>query len=61
MLQIKLERIIYFQYIYIYIYIFFFFFFFENSAAYEIMWENLVEQEGPQVTIEYDSYALHAG
>ena len=36
-------------------------FFFENSAFYEIMWENLVEQDRPQATIEYDACALHAG
>jgi len=26
-------------------------YFFENLAVYEIMWKNIVEPEGPQVTI----------
>ena len=31
-------------------------FFFENHAVYEVMWESIVEPDGPQMT-----YALHAG
>jgi len=27
-----------------------FFFFFENRAVYEVMWKNIVEQVGPQMT-----------
>ena len=36
------------------------FFFNENSAVYEIMWKNIVEQDGPQMTMEYSACALHA-
>jgi hypothetical protein len=39
----------------------FFFFFLENHAVYEIMSQNIVEPEGPQMTSQYDVYALHAG
>ena len=34
-------------------------FFFENRAVYEIKSKNLVEIEGPQMTL-YGAYALHA-
>ena len=36
-------------------------FFSENFAVMEIMWENLVEADGPQMTIQNGAYALHAG
>jgi hypothetical protein len=35
--------------------------FFLNRAVYEIMWENVVEPEKPQMTIQYGACALHAG
>jgi hypothetical protein len=31
------------------------------GAVYEIMWESMVEQDRPQVTIEYEAYTLHSG
>ena len=33
----------------------------ENCAIYEIMWKNIVESDGPQMTIEYGACALHVG
>ena len=36
------------------------FFFSENRTIYEIMWENMVEPERPQMTVQYDACALHA-
>jgi hypothetical protein len=33
----------------------------ENRALYEIMYKNLVEPEGPQMTSKYGAYTLHAG
>jgi hypothetical protein len=33
----------------------------ENRAVYEIMRENLVDAERPQMTIKYGACALHAG
>ena len=38
-----------------------FFFFFENRVVYEIMWENTVEPERPQMTTEHGACALRAG
>jgi len=35
-------------------------FFPENGAVYEIRWEIFLEEDRPQVTTEYDAYALHA-
>jgi len=32
----------------------------ENGAIYEIMWENIVQQEKSQMTIKYGACALHA-
>ena len=32
----------------------------ENRTVYEIMWKNIVEIEGPQMTSQYGAYALHA-
>ena len=36
-------------------------FFHENRAVYEIMWKNVVEPEGPQMTSQYGAYELDAG
>jgi len=36
-------------------------FFFENRAVYEIMQENKADPDRPQMTIKYNSCALHAG
>ena len=36
-------------------------FFLENRAVYEIMSQNIVEPEGPQMTLQYGAYALHSG
>jgi hypothetical protein len=36
-------------------------FFFENCSRYEIMWKNIVEPEGPQMTSQHGAYELHAG
>jgi len=36
-------------------------FFFKNLAVYEIMWNNMVRPEGPNMTIQYGASALHAG
>jgi len=33
----------------------------ENRAVYEIMWENVVEPDSPQMAMEYDASALHDG
>jgi hypothetical protein len=33
----------------------------ENSAVYEIMWENVVEPDRPQMTTQYGACALHTG
>ena len=33
----------------------------ENDAFYEIMWENMVEPERPQMEIQCSACALHAG
>ena len=33
----------------------------ENRAVYEIISENMVEPEGPQITSQYGAHALHAG
>jgi hypothetical protein len=33
----------------------------ENRTVYEIMSKNTVETEGPQMTSQYGTYALHAG
>jgi hypothetical protein len=35
--------------------------FFTNRAVYEIISENIVEPEGPQMMSQYDTYELHAG
>jgi len=32
-----------------------------NRCAYEIMWNNMVESYGPQITIHHDACALRAG
>jgi hypothetical protein len=37
------------------------FFFPENRAVYEIMWQNIVQPDRPQMTILYGACALHAG
>ena len=37
------------------------FFFFENLAVYEIMWQNVIESDRPQLTIQYGACVLHAG
>jgi hypothetical protein len=34
---------------------------FFSRAAYEIMWKNLVKKDWPQMTIQYDARAVHAG
>jgi len=34
--------------------------FLENRAVYEIMWENTVEPDRPQITIQYGACALNA-
>jgi hypothetical protein len=36
-------------------------FFSEYCAVYEIMSKNMVEPEGPQMTLKYDAFELHAG
>jgi hypothetical protein len=36
-------------------------FFFQNRALYETVCKNMVEYDGPQVTISCGSFALHAG
>jgi hypothetical protein len=36
-------------------------FFSENCIVYEIMSNNFAETKGPQVTSQYEAYALHAG
>jgi len=36
-------------------------FFPENSAVYEIMWENMVQPDRPQVTIKKGACAVRAG
>jgi hypothetical protein len=36
-------------------------FFSKNRAVYEIMQKNLVVPEGPQMTSQHGTYALHAG
>jgi len=33
----------------------------KNQAIYEIMWENMVQPDRPQMTIQYGACALHAG
>jgi hypothetical protein len=33
----------------------------ENGTVYEIMWKNVVETEGPQMTSQHGAYALRAG
>jgi len=33
----------------------------ENRAVDKIMWKNMVQPDRPQMTIEYGTYALHAG
>jgi hypothetical protein len=35
-------------------------YFSENRAVYEIMSINMVEPEGPQMTLQYGAYELHA-
>jgi len=35
------------------------FFFFENHAFYEIMWKNIVEPGGPQITV-FNTYGFSA-
>jgi hypothetical protein len=35
--------------------------FFEHRAGYEIMSENMVEPDGPQMTSQYGAFELHAG
>ena len=37
------------------------FFFSENRAVREIKWENVIQPERPQMTIQYGSRILHAG
>jgi hypothetical protein len=37
------------------------FFFSENCTVYEMMSKNIVETEGPQMTSQYNAYALCAG
>jgi hypothetical protein len=34
--------------------------FLENHAVFEIMSKNTVEREGPQMTLKYGAYKLHA-
>jgi hypothetical protein len=36
-------------------------FFPENRAVYEIMWNNIVQLDRPQLAIQYDACALHIG
>jgi len=33
----------------------------ENRAAYEKMWENTVDQDRPQMTVQYGACAVRAG
>ena len=33
----------------------------QNRAVYEIMWENTVMPDRPQMTVQYGACALHAG
>ena len=33
----------------------------KNRAPYEIMWENIVQPERSQMTLQYGACALHAG
>jgi hypothetical protein len=33
----------------------------ENCAIYEIMWENMIQQEKEQMTVQYSACTLHAG
>ena len=40
---------------------FFFFFFPEDRVVYEMMWRNKVELDMSQMTLQYDTCALHAG
>jgi hypothetical protein len=35
--------------------------FFKNRAVYEMMSMNVVEPEGPQMTSQYGTYAMHGG
>jgi len=39
----------------------FFFFFPEDRVVYEMMWRNKVELDMSQMTLQYDTCALHAG
>jgi len=36
-------------------------FFFRKSTYYEIMWQNVVQPDRPQMAIKYRACALHAG
>jgi hypothetical protein len=36
-------------------------FFLDNRAVWEITWKNMVERDGPQITVWYGACALHAG
>jgi hypothetical protein len=36
------------------------FFFLENNGIYEMIWENVVETDRPQMTVQYGSYTFHA-
>jgi hypothetical protein len=33
----------------------------QKSCLYEIIWENMLQPDGPQITIKYGACALHAG
>ena len=35
-------------------------FFYENCAVYEILWKNMVEPDGSQMTISHGACAFHA-
>ena len=35
--------------------------FFENRAVLEITSKNMMESQGPQMTLQYGAYDLHAG
>ena len=35
--------------------------FLESRAVYEIIWKNMVNPDGPQMTIQYGACALHTG
>ena len=35
--------------------------FFVNRNIFETVWKNTVQPDGPQMTIKYGAFALHAG